>query len=82
MITYSLLLYLMDSQERWEALKKRYHSQLNMDAKTQAQARAHMADIVKDHTDEMVERWNREMDTLLVYVRHRYSNSQIASHRY
>ncbi len=27
------------------------------------------ADIVKKASDEMVERWNKEIDTLLVYVR-------------
>lgn len=50
-------------QEQWEQRKKEF---------TGEQKRAswdRTADIVKMYSEEMVKRWNGEIDTLLVYVR-------------
>lgn len=51
------------TQERWEERKSEYTD----DQREQAWSKT--ADIVKTYSDEIVRRWNQEIDTLLVFVR-------------
>ena len=50
-------------QEYWEARKSFFTEKQRADAWDKT------AKIVKTYSDEMIDRWNKEIDTLLVYVR-------------
>ena len=54
---------LMKGQERWKERQSTYTEE------QKTESRNEVAKIVKEYSDHMVERWNKEMDTLLVYVR-------------
>ena len=49
-------------QERWEERKNDFTEE------EKKKAWDEIAGIVKTHSDELVDRWNKEIDTLLVYV--------------
>ena len=49
-------------QERWEERKKDFTEEEKKNAWDET------AKVVKTYSDELVDRWNKEIDTLLVYV--------------
>ncbi len=52
----------MDAQDYWDARRTFFTEE------QRAKAWKETADILKTYSDEMVARWNQEIDTLLVYV--------------
>ena len=49
-------------QERWEERQKDFTEEEKKNAWDET------ANVVKTYSDELVDRWNKEIDTLLVYV--------------